>query len=218
MFQADRENKMAALTSDSPRHFRFHWNPWKEVNETWQEARSKSPVPSLCFRADWKKTRWSPWLLIGRDIFDFYSETAEENSTNLDRKQDLNVRLLPSLCFSVDQKNKMAALASDILDFSYERITARSHRPLPSLWPLIDLDIFDFSSETAEWNSTKLDRKQNLNGQSEKKDGCPSLSLAETFSTFPLKLLNRIQENLIGSKISRSYTKFLFFGLLSLQK
>ena len=30
-------------------------------------------------------------------------------------------------------------------------------------WPLIGWDIFDFSSETAKWNSTKLDRKQDLN-------------------------------------------------------
>ena len=30
-------------------------------------------------------------------------------------------------------------------------------------WPLIGWDIFDFSSETPEWNSTKLDSKQDLN-------------------------------------------------------
>ena len=36
------------------------------------------------------KTRWPPQPLIGWDIFDF-SETAERNSTKLDRKQDLNV-------------------------------------------------------------------------------------------------------------------------------
>ena len=37
------------------------------------------------------KPRWLPWLLIGRDIFDFSSETAEPNWKKLDRKQDLNV-------------------------------------------------------------------------------------------------------------------------------
>ena len=37
------------------------------------------------------KTRWPPQPLIGWDIFDFFSETAEQNSTKLDRKQDLNV-------------------------------------------------------------------------------------------------------------------------------
>ena len=34
------------------------------------------------------KTRWPPWPLIGWDIFHFSSETAERNSTKLDRKQD----------------------------------------------------------------------------------------------------------------------------------
>ena len=60
------------------------------------------------------KTRWPPWHLIGWDIFDFSSETAERNSTKLDRKQDLNV--LYQVCvFRADRKNKMAALASDWL-------------------------------------------------------------------------------------------------------
>ena len=71
-------------------------------------------------------------------IFDFSSETTEQNSTKLNRKQDLNV--LYQVCvFRANRKNKMAALASD--------------------W----LRHFDFSSETAEWNSTKHDRKQDLN-------------------------------------------------------
>ena len=85
-----------------------------------------------------EKTRWPPWLLIGWDIFVFSSETPEQNSTKLDRKQDLNV--LYQVCvFWADRKNKMAAMASD--------------------W----LRHFDFSSETAEQNSRKLDRKQDLN-------------------------------------------------------
>ena len=80
--------------------------------------------------------------------------------------------------------------------------------------------IFDFSSETAKQNSKKLYRKQDLNvlykvclsGRSQKKDGCPGLWLAETFSTSPLKPLNGIQRNLTGSKISMSSTKCVFFG------
>ena len=61
-----------------------------------------------------RKTRWPPWPLIGWDIFDFFSETAERNSTKLYRKQDLN--LLYQVCvFRADRKNKMAALASDWL-------------------------------------------------------------------------------------------------------
>ena len=60
------------------------------------------------------KTRWPSRPLIGWDIFDFSSETAERNSKKLHRKQDLNV--LYQVCvFRADRKNKMAALASDWL-------------------------------------------------------------------------------------------------------
>ena len=85
VFRADQKNKMAALDSDWLRHFRlFLWNRWTEFNETWQEARSQRPLPSL-------SPKWPPWPLIGWDIFNFYSETALRNSKKLDRKLDLNV-------------------------------------------------------------------------------------------------------------------------------
>ena len=85
-------------------------------------------------------------------------------------------------------------------------------------WPLIGWDIFDFS-KTAERNSTKLYRKQDLNvfyqvcvfPFDREKDGYPSLWLAETFST-SLKSLNWIQRNLTGSKTPTASTKFVFFG------
>ena len=109
-------------------------------------------------------------------IFDFFSETAEQNSTKLDRKQDLNV--LYKVCvFRADRKNKMAALASDWLrhfrlllwnrwtEFNETWQEARSQRPLQSLC---------------------------FSGRSEKQDGRPGLWLAETFSTSSLKPLNRI--------------------------
>ena len=193
VFWADRKNKMAALASDWLRHFRLLlWNRWTKFNETWQEARSQHPLPSLCFsgRSEkqdgrpglWlaetfltfplkplngiqrnlkgskistsstkfvffgpiRKTRWPPWLLIGLVIFDFSSDTAERNSTKLDRKQDLNV--LYQVCvFRANPKNKMAALASDWLrhfrlllwnrwkEFNETWQEARSQRPLPSL-------------------------------------------------------------------------------------
>ena len=245
VFRADWKNKMAALASDWLRHFRLLlWNQWMEFNETWQEARSQCPLPSLCFsglseKQDGRpglwlaetfstsplkllngihqnltgskistsstkfvffgpigKTRWPPWPLIVWDISDFSSETAEQNSTKLDRKQDLNV--LYQVCvFRADRKNKMTALASDWLrhfrlllwnrwtEFNETWQEARSQRPLPSLC---------FSDRL------------------EKQDGHPCLWLAETFSTSPLKPLNGIQRNLTGSKISTSSTKFVFFG------
>ena len=141
------------------------------------------------------KTRWLPWPLIGWNIFNFSSETAERNLMKLDRKQDLNV--LYQVCvFRANRKNKMAALASDWLrhfrlllwncwtEFDETWQEARSQCPLPSLC---------------------------FSGQSEKQDGRPSLWLAETFSTSPLKPLNGIWRNLTGSKISMSSTQFVFF-------
>ena len=128
-------------------------------------------------------------------IFDFSSETTEQNSTKLDRKQVLNV-LYQFCVFRVDRKNKMAALASDWL---------RQFRLLRNRWK-------EFK-ET--WHEARLQRPLPilcLLGRSEKQDGRPGLWLAETFSTSPLKPLNRIQRNLTGSKISPSSTKFLFFG------
>ena len=245
VFRADRKNKMVALAADWLRHFQLLlWNRWTEFIETWQEARSQRPLPSLCFsgrseKQDGRpglwlaetfstsplkplngiqgnltgskismsstkfvffgligKTRWPPWPLIGWDIFDLSSETTEQNSTKLDRKQDLNV--LYQVCvFQADPKNKMAAMASDWLrhfwlllwnrwtEFIETWQEARSQRPLPSLC---------FSV----W--------------SERQDGRPGLWLAEAFLTSPLKPLNGIQRNLTSS------TKFVFFGQISKQK
>ena len=178
-------------------------NHWMEFNETWEEVRPQRPLPSLYFfRADRfvffgpiGKTRWPPWPLIGWDIFDFSSETAEQNLTKLDRKQDLNV--LYQVCvFQADGKNKMAALASDLLrhfwlllwncwtEFNKTWQEARYQCSLPSLC---------------------------FSGRSEKQDGRPGLWLAETFSTSPLRPLNGIWRNLTESKISTSSTKFVFF-------
>ena len=48
-------------------------------------------------------------------------------------------------------------------------------------------------------------------GWLENQERCPGLWLAKTFLT-SLKLLNRIQRNLTGSKLSTSTTKFVFWG------
>ena len=148
------------------------------------------------------KTRWPPWPLIGWDIFNFSSETAGQNSTKLDRKQDLNV--LCQVCvFQADQKNKMASLASDWL----------RHFQLV-LWNCLT----EFNETWQEARSQCLLPSLYFSGRSEKQDGHPGLWLAETFSTSPLKPLNGIQRNLTGSKILTSSTKFVFFGPISKQK
>ena len=87
-------------------------------------------------------------------------------------------------------------------------------------WHLIGWDILDFFSATAVQNSTKLYRKQVLNvlykvwvvSPIENPRWPPTSDrLIKTFSTSSLQPLNGIQGNLIGSKISTSSAKFVFF-------
>ena len=129
-------------------------------------------------------------------IFDFSSETAERNSTKLDRKQDLTA-LYQFCVFRANSKNKMAALASDWLRH---------------FWLLLWNRWTEFNETWQEARSQRLLPSLCFSGRSEKQDGRPGLWLAETFSTSPLKPLNGIQQNLTGSKISKPSTKFVFFG------
>ena len=179
----------------------FSTSPLKPLNGIQRNLTgSKISIPStkFVFFGLIGKTRWPPRPLIGLDIFDFSSETAERNSTKLNRKQDLN-RLYQVCVFRADWKIKMATLASDWqrhfrllnwncwTEFNETWQEARSQSPLPSLC---------------------------FSGWSEKQDCHPGLWLAETFSTSPLKPLNRMQRNIIGSKISTSSAKFVFSGWL----
>ena len=72
-----------------------------------------------------------------------------------------------------------------------------------------------------EFNKTKLDKEQDHNvlyhvcvyrTDKKKQGGRPGLWLAEAFNNSALKLLDGIQRNFTGSKISMSSTKFDFFG------
>ena len=200
---ADRKNKMAALASDWLRHFRLLlWNRWTEFNETWQEARSQSPLQSLCFSGRSEKQDGHPGLWLDWEIVNFSDETAERNSKKLDRKQDIKV--LYQVCiFRANWKNKMAAPASDWL----------RHFPL-LLW-----------NRSTEFNKTWQERGSQcsltslcFSGRSEKQDGRTSLWFSETFSTSSLKPLNRIRWHLTRSKISTSFTKSVFFGPIGKKK
>ena len=188
-FRADRKNKMAAQASDWLRHFRLLlWNRWTEFNKTWQEARSQRPLPSLCFSADLKNkiaALASDWLrhfrLLPWNRWTEFNETWQEA-----RSQSP----LPSLCFSgrsVKQDGRPGLWLAETFSTSSQKPLKRIRRNLTGTeisistsftksvffgpigktrWPprpLIGWDIFDFSSETAKWNSTKLDRKQDLN-------------------------------------------------------
>ena len=144
----------------------FSTSPLKPLNGIqWNLTGSKISTSSTKFVFFWQieKTKWPPWPLIGWDIFHFSSETTERNSTKLDRKQDLNV--LYQICvFQADQKNKMAALASNWLRhfrlFLWNRWNLTGSKISMSStkfvffrsigktrwwpWPLIGWDIFDF--------------------------------------------------------------------------
>ena len=125
----------------------FSTSPLKPLNRIQQNLTgskfSMSSTKFVFFGPIWK-TRWPPWPLIDRGIFDFSSETAKQNSTKLERKQILNV--LYKVCvFRADRKSKMAALASDWLrhfrlllwncwtEFNEIWQEVRSQHPLPSL-------------------------------------------------------------------------------------
>ena len=186
---------MAALASDWLRHFRLLlWNQLTEFNETWQEARSQCPLQSLCFSGQSEKQDGRPGLWL-----------AETFSTS------------PLKPLNGIQQNLTGSKVSTLsTTFVFFRPIGKTRWPP---WPLIGWDIFDFSSETAEQNSTWQEARSQrslpsvcFSGRSEKQDGRPCLWLAETFPSSPLELLNGIQRNLTGSKISTSSTKFVFFG------
>ena len=73
--------------------FTFSTSSLKSLNGIQQNltgSKISTPSTKFVFFGPIGKTRWRPWPLIGWAFFDFSSETAEQNSTKLDRKQDLN--------------------------------------------------------------------------------------------------------------------------------
>ena len=139
VFWADGKNKMAALASDWLRHFwLLLWNRWTEFNETWQEARSQQPLPSLCFLG-WSENKMAALASDWRRPF----------STS------------PLKPLSRIQRNLTGSkISTTSTKFVFFGPIGKTRWPP---WPLIGWDIFDFSSVTAKWNSMKLDRKQDLN-------------------------------------------------------
>ena len=129
---------MAVLASDWLRHFRLLlWNRWTELNETWQEARSQRPLPSLCFSGRSEKQDGRPGLWL-----------AETFSTS------------PLKPLNGIQRNLTGIkISTPSIKFVFFGPIGKTRWPP---WHLICWDIFDFSSETVEPNSTKFDRKQDL--------------------------------------------------------
>ena len=107
----------------------------------WNLIGSKISTPStkFVFFGPIEKTKWPLWPLIGWDIF----------STS-------PLKLLNGIQ-GILTGSKISTPSTKFVFFGPIRKT----RWLP--WPLIGLDIFDFCSESAEPNSMKLDREQDLN-------------------------------------------------------
>ena len=119
-------------------HFRLLlWNRLTEFNESWQEARSQRPLPSLCFSGRSEKQVVRPGLWLAETF----------STTSL---KPLN-RIQRNLTGS--------KISTSSTKFVFFGLIGKTRWPP---WPLICWDIFDFFSETAKRNSTKLDRKQDL--------------------------------------------------------
>ena len=114
------------------------WNRWADFDETLQEARSQRPLPSLCFFSWSEKQDGRPGLWL-----------ADTFSTS-------PLKLLNGI-----QRNLTGSkISTSLTKFVFFELIKKTRWPT---WPLICWDIFDFSSETDKRNSTKIDRKQDLN-------------------------------------------------------
>ena len=113
------------------------WNRWTEFNETWQEARSQRPLQSLCFLGRSEKQDGRPGLWL-----------AETFSTS--PLEPLN---------GIQRNLTGSKISMSSTKFVFFGPIGKTRWPP---WPLIGWDIFDFSSEIAERNWTKLDRKKDL--------------------------------------------------------
>ena len=85
--------------------------PLNGIQRNLTESNISKFTTKFVFFGPIRKPRWPPRPLIGQDIFDFSSETAEWNSMKLDRKHDLNV-LYQVGVFWADRKTKMATKAT----------------------------------------------------------------------------------------------------------
>ena len=208
-FRADRKDKMATPVSDWLRHSQLLLcDRYLEFNETWKEAKSKRPLPRLCFSGRLEKQDGHPasdWLRHSRLLL--WNRWMEFNKIH--RKQDLNV--FYHVCvFRVYRRNKIAAPACDWL--RHFRFLLWNHWMefwFAETFRLLLRDRWTRFNET--WQEARSQRPLPICVIRADKKGRPGLWLAETFSTSPLWPLNRIQRNLTGSKISTSSTKFVLF-------
>ena len=158
----------------------FLYNWWSKLPETWQEAKTQSIIPILCF---WPIRRHSclphPWFA---ETFRLFLKMWTEFDEILQEAKTQRPLQIASLA---DQKAKIAIPASywlihyrffiskHFMELNKICHKARTQRPLPRLcfrvdwrWQsrhLIGWDVFDFSSEIKERNLTTPDRKPVIN-------------------------------------------------------
>ena len=132
---------------------------------------------------DCRKTRWLLRPLIGWNIFDFSSETTEQNSMKLDRKQDLNV--VYQVCvFHPGQSLKKGG-------------TLYSGARYVALWASCFCNhCMAFIKTWQEANTSSLLQSLCFLDLYVKKNGKPDLWLADTFSILLLQLLCKIEQNI----------------------
>ena len=179
---------MAALASHWLSYFRLLlWNRWMEFNETWQEARSQRPLPSLRFSGRLEKQDGRPGLGLAETFSTSPLKplnriqrhlTGSKISTSstkfvffvpIGKTLACRPGLWLAETFSTSPLKPLngiqrhltgSKISTSSTKFVFFGPIGKTRWPL---WPLIGWDIFNFSSETAEHNSTTLDRKQDLN-------------------------------------------------------
>ena len=141
------------------------------------------PSTKFVFFGSIRKTRWLLWPLIGWNIFDFSSETTEQNSMKLDRKQDLNV--VYQVCvFHPSQSLKKGG-------------TLYSGAGYVALWASCFCNhCMAFIKTWQEANTSSLLQSLCFLDLYVNKNGKPDLWLADTFSILLLQLLCKFEQNI----------------------
>ena len=114
------------------------WNHWTKFHEIWQEIRSQHPLQSMCFSSPSEKQNDLPGLWLAETFSTSPLKSLNGIQRNLTRSK---ISVFSTKCVFFGPIGKTIWLPR----------------------PLIGWDIFDFSAETAELNSTKLDEKQDHN-------------------------------------------------------
>ena len=174
--------KMAALASNWLRHFPLLlWNRWTELNETWQDARSQRPLPSLCFsgRSEEQDGRTDLWLAETSS-----TSPLNEIQGNLTESK-ISISSSRSLCVSGRSENQDDRTGLRLA----ETFSTSPLKPLNGIKRNLT-GSKNLTSSTMFVLFFRVAKKEDVHHW-----------LAETFSHSSQKLLNGIHRNLAGIKI-----------------